>query len=98
MQDLELQPVSQPMNLIATELQEEVTKTRQPPIGISGTSFRTRCGTWLTVAARQPGSRWRARHRTRPHTCRIAAQSSRWFGSPKFCPPEHNQLFVRLLR
>jgi hypothetical protein len=34
MQDLDLQAVFQRMNLIATELQEEeVTKTRQPPIG-----------------------------------------------------------------
>ena len=33
MQDLDLQAVSQRMNLIATEQQEEVTKTRQPPIG-----------------------------------------------------------------
>src|ERR1700692_2305162 len=31
--DLDLQAVSERLNLIATELQEEVRKTRQPPIG-----------------------------------------------------------------
>jgi hypothetical protein len=98
MQDLDLQAVSQRMNLIATELQEEVTKTRQPPIGNIWNRFphtvrdlAHNCGeeARLEMEGKTPNS---TAH------MRIAAQSSRGFGSPKFCPPQRNQLFVRLLR
>lgn len=98
MQDLDLQAVSQRMNLIATELQEEVTKTRQPPIGNIWNKFPHTVRDLVHNCGEEARLEMEARHRTRPHTCRIAAQSSRGFGCPKFCPPQHNQLFVRLLR
>jgi hypothetical protein len=98
MQDLDLQAVSQRMKLIATELQEEVTKTRQPPIGNTWNKFphtvrdmAHSCGeeARLEMEGKTPNSTALMQDR---------GQSSRWFGSPKFCPPHRNQLFVRLLR
>jgi chemotaxis protein histidine kinase CheA len=50
-EDAGLQAVSQRMNLIATELQEEVMKTRMQPSGIFGASFRAPCVTSHSVAA-----------------------------------------------
>ena len=98
MQDLDLQAVSQRMNLIATELQEEVTKTRQPPIGNVWNRFphtvrdlAHNCGeeARLEMEGKTPNS-----------TAHMQDRGSiiPWVRLPKFCPPQRNQLFVRLLR
>lgn len=60
-QDAGFHAVSQRMNLITTELQEEVMKTRMQPI--SGTNSPAPCGTSLTAVAEKSGSRCRARIR-----------------------------------
>ncbi len=89
MQDLDLQAVSQRMNLIATEL---------PPIGNIWNKFphtvrdlAHNCDeeARLEMEAKTPNSTAHMQDR---------AQSSRGFGSPKFRPAQRNQLFVRLLR
>jgi two-component system chemotaxis sensor kinase CheA len=51
---------SQRLNLITTELQEGVMKTRMQPIGTSGASFPGRYATSRSVAVRKSASRCRA--------------------------------------
>jgi two-component system chemotaxis sensor kinase CheA len=49
------------MNLIATELQEDVMKTRMQPIGNIWNKFPRTCAIWRTVAAKKCAWRWLGR-------------------------------------
>jgi two-component system chemotaxis sensor kinase CheA len=83
-EDTGLQAVSQRMNLIATELQEEVMKTRMQPIGNIWGSSRGRCATSLSVAAKKSTSRWRAKtpSSTRPSSRPSRTHSPTWYAIP----------------
>ena len=98
MQDLDFQDVSQRMNLIATELQEEVTKTRQPPIGNTWNKFphtvrdlAHSCGeeARLEMEGKTPNSTAHMQYR---------GQIIPLVRLSRVLPPQRNQLFVRLLR
>ena len=84
-EDTGLQAVSQRMNLITTELQEEVMKTRMQPIGNIWAQFpahRPRCRSRL--AAKKSGSKWRARRLnwTRPSSRPSKILSPTWCAIP----------------
>ena len=59
-EDNELVGTSQRLNLLTTELQESVMKTRMQPIGNIWSKF-PRTVTSLSVAASRSASRWRGR-------------------------------------
>ena len=62
-QDTAFQAVSQRMNLIATELQEEVMKTRMQPIGNVWNKFPRVVRDLALTAGKRSGSKWKAKRR-----------------------------------
>ena len=60
-QDAGFQAVSQRMNLIATELQEEVMKTRMQPIGNVWDKFPRTVRDLALSCGKECASKWRAR-------------------------------------
>ena len=59
-EDAALNATSQRLNLITTELQEGVMKTRMQPIGRCGTSCPAWCATWPLPWENRSGWRWKA--------------------------------------
>jgi len=68
---------SQRLNLITTELQEGVMKTRMQPSEISGANSRARCGMWPPRAASRFAWRWKERKRNsiKPSSRRLKIRS-----------------------
>src|ERR1022692_1633944 len=60
-EDSTLNATSQRLNLITTELQEGVMKTRMQPIGVFGTNCRGWCAIWPLLSANRFAWRWKGR-------------------------------------